>query len=82
MKRIKQIEDGNYSFKYLSLVNFIKDMPSIDAQPVVRCKDCKYRENGWCKKICKVDEDCNSYFLFVNENDYCAWGAKMDEVAK
>lgn len=45
-----------------------------DAEPVVRCKDCKYfmKYNG--------GPMCNRGLITaVKENHYCGYGAKMDE---
>lgn len=43
--------------------------PTIDAEPVVRCKDCQhYNGHRWCL-----------YFAdSVHDDDYCSYGAKMD----
>lgn len=52
----------------------IKQMPTIDAVEVVRCKDCKYleiipfRNPYYCEK-----------FLYkVSENGFCSWGERKD----
>ena len=56
----------------------IDEMPTIDAEPVIRCKDCKYwnfRE-GFCEGI-------GNWFGLVgewDENGFCYKGEKMDEV--
>lgn len=40
---------------YRELIEQILDAPTVDAEPVVRCKDCKYWEydvifsDGWCR---------------------------------
>ena len=48
---------------------FLQGRPTIDAEPVVRCKDCKhYNGHRWCL-----------YFAdSVHDDDYCSYGAKMD----
>lgn len=39
----------------ITLQSIIDKMPTVDAEPVVRCKDCKYWEydvifsDGWCR---------------------------------
>ena len=50
----------------------VENMPTIDAVPVVRCKDCKE---------CEVRHTLYSPFLFckhhghcVSEFEYCSWG--------
>ena len=56
----------------------IERSKTIDAVPVVRCKDCKYvipYESGGfnCLTCPNVDRD-------VDENWFCAYGEKMDGV--
>lgn len=58
----------------------IKNEPTIDAEPVVRCKDCKYvipYESGGfnCLTCPNVDRD-------VDENWFCAYGERKTEVKK
>lgn len=43
----------------------IEDAPTIDAEPVVRCKDC--RHNEWC-----IPKQGRS------ENDYCSRGERRE----
>lgn len=60
----------------------VKNAPTIDAEPVVRCKDCKYFTNNIAdenlrKNFCdRIQVNC---FHPVMENDYCSYGAKMDK---
>lgn len=75
-------------------VQTIKDAPTIDAVPVVRCRDCKrfweYTElhkatiekaDGDCMIRCMVAPD-DLRFCAVQKDDYCSMGkrkgAKMD----
>lgn len=53
-----------------------KKMPTIDAVPVVRCKDCKYAET-----IENEDIYCHSYggVLTNNPEWYCASGERQAE---
>ena len=45
----------------------ISEAPTIDAVPVVRCKDCKHRfQDSWCEY---VDDD---------DNFYCARGERKE----
>lgn len=57
---------------------FIDSFDTIDAVPVVRCKDCKHRD--------PEDRKCDSGALeragcvFPVEDDYfCAWGERREE---
>ena len=49
----------------------IKDIPSSDVVEVVRCKDCKYFDTGYCG-IPFIGKK-------VNPNYYCSYGERKDE---
>lgn len=49
-------------------------MPTIDAAPIVRCKDCKHRvERGMCYMISGCPE-----LVGVGDNFWCAYGKRKD----
>lgn len=50
--------------------------PTIDAVPVVRCKDCKYRfkNNGHSKAGCPII-DAN---IWMDDDDFCSHGERKD----
>lgn len=52
----------------------IDETPTVDAVPVVRCKDCVY----WnpYKSHHYKGHFCDVVTLFVQENEYCAWGKR------
>lgn len=54
----------------------ITQMPTIDAAPVVRCKDCKYAET-----VENEDIYCHSYggVLTNNPQWFCASGERKDD---
>ena len=47
----------------------IDEAPTIDAEPVVRCKDCKYCDGEY--KYCCFD-------IFVKPDGYCSYGEKTE----
>ena len=54
------------------LLHMIGNQPTVEAEPVVRCKDCKYRQDddfcggrGWPAQL-------------VPDDGYCDRGARMD----
>lgn len=58
--------------------------PTIDAIPVVRCKDCKYAtmtSDGQTCKYCEIDTDDDGYIreVYHNADWYCADGEKASE---
>lgn len=53
-----------------------KNAPTVDAVPVVRCKDCRWHEDEepgmvWCSHIVSS---------WMEEEDFCSMGKRMDEV--
>ena len=77
----KELADG-YTFNDLWSVaeNLINHIPTVDAVPVVRCKDCKYLEpttiNGKpFYPVCHV-WDC----LAVDDDGYCYRGERREHV--
>lgn len=55
----------------------INEAPTIDAVPVVRCKDCIYwqdNNNGYPHIMCRWNTDETP-----DEDDYCSWGERRYE---
>ena len=66
----------------------LKEHPTVDAIPVIRCKDCKHCLN-YCRIIedrkydyaCALKEECGyPYGRFrVNENDFCSRAERKEK---
>lgn len=66
----------------------IEEAPTIDAVPVVRCKDCKYadkeRRNAAEKRhyneilICRNANLCEDEPLAMWPDDFCSYGERKD----
>ena len=55
----------------------LEDMQTVDAVPVVRCRDCKYRGTDYCIFHIKgepADED----LLLKLDNDFCSYGERKE----
>lgn len=54
--------------------NDIDNAPTVDAVPVVRCKDCK-----WWKTT--EHEKCVAYdaFWVTDPDDFCSWGERRED---
>ena len=50
-------------------IELVEDAPTVDAVPVVRCKDCKSFSHGYCRF-----HDAK----FVRPDGYCYWGERKD----
>lgn len=68
----KALKCGAYS----SVLKLIDRQPTLDYEPVVRCKDCKHRNKEYSETFCEV------LGRLTNDNFYCSYGAKMDEEVK
>ena len=59
------------------VIDFVKELPAADVEPVVRCRDCKYRDqsipvhNAICTRCYEMD--CRQGYGF------CSMGARMEE---
>ena len=62
----------------------IREMPTVDAEVVVRCKDCKhYRnyQNGLCYLHTEPKTNARGYSgdaVCVEPDDFCSYGEKKD----
>ena len=68
---------GDGDVLYTIPPSYIDDAPTVDAVPVVRCKDCKYY---------KPDEfECGCDFAgglpYVKADDFCSRGQRRDQSA-
>lgn len=70
---------------YLNARIIVRNQPNIDAVPVVRCRECKYRGDEstcpMCHEESYYDEDDGTYYWTVDNTDddgFCHNGAKVD----
>lgn len=66
-----------------AVIERINNAPTVDAVPVVRCKDCRFSHmtySGECKSCDKwVDDDDFHLTLYLDGDFYCAWGERKDD---
>lgn len=68
-----ELEEKAWRFKLDSrelIAKMIEDAPTIDAVPIVRCKDCEYWD---AKELYCCD------FLTQDEMGFCKWGKRREE---
>ena len=71
--------DGNYKKALEILIDKIANAPSIDAVPVVRCKECKHykRSNVADRKMCfRKDADGMPVCYDFLPDDWCKYGER------
>lgn len=77
-------DDDSYTAGVVKVLEDLDELPTIDAVPVVRCKDCKQfmefrdseKEKQGCDGTCyRLIMHCfDNDFAMVNATDYCKWG--------
>ena len=59
--------------QHKALKEAIERVPTVDAEPVVRCKDCRWYENDGFHTNCKKIRFC------VEAEDYCSRGERRED---
>lgn len=55
------------------LYDILGRIPTVDAEPVIRCKDCKYMgEVSLTHNGDYIVNSCGYHNSFVNKNDFCS----------
>lgn len=82
---LKRIEKSQHNYRHKNqelarchdsehrhFMKMVLDMATMyaDVVEVVRCKNCKYRDNGENLPICIID---------AGDNDYCSWGEPRED---
>ena len=72
LPRLMQIFEANGKRREQEVVlaKIIDNAPTIDAVPVVRCKDCGHYDNA--------DRWCSLNRFICGKEDFCTWGRKDD----
>lgn len=52
-------------------------MPTVDAVPVVRCKDCKYSKDEYGDGDCYCD--LSVIYIGKDWNHFCSWAERKEE---
>lgn len=61
-------------FSYVS--GMIINAPTVDAVPVVRCKDCAYAQRAKINK--KGYRICPASHMEITDDDFCSYGERRD----
>ena len=65
-----------FGFSREKIRELLRDIPTVDAVPVVRCRECKYRfkNNGHDKSGCPII-DAN---IWMDDDDFCSHGERKE----
>lgn len=63
------------------VLSFLEDSPTIDAVPVVRCKDCKWYDMSKCMVTTEMGHHyvCRAHSYRPVPEDYCSQGERKDD---
>ena len=79
-QELKECEGEDFKEGIRWMMVDVVELPTIDAVPVVRCKDCKHRKNGGLHRSEKdgwtvvYDVPCN-----LGDDGFCSRGEKVTE---
>lgn len=72
----EMFENKSYADGWNSAIEILKQAPTIEAEPVVHCKDCMFSRTFMTGNMyCELHQN---YEYPVSQDDYCSNGAKMD----
>lgn len=57
----------------LECASIVANMPTIDCEPVVRCKNCKHWGTGYMGET-EYGKECALAHYMIGENGYCLYG--------
>ena len=60
----------SWSNAFLECEDMVYDAQTVDAEPVVRCKDCGYWD---------ATQELCWHMLTDDENGYCSWGERRED---
>lgn len=80
---VEAVNDYPYGFRAMIVCDIAKQ-PTIDAVPVVRCKECKHYREGeklspqkFCFRLRGKDGEAIGYNFA--EDDFCSYGERSEE---
>lgn len=63
-----------YAWGWNAAIDVINAAPTIDAVPVVRCKDCHWRGTEECGFFYRCE--CGEQEEWATDNDFCSYGER------
>ena len=68
------LERMSHTDRFFGVVFDINDAPTVDAVPVVRCRECQYAKNAKVNK--KGFRICPASHMEIVDDDYCSYGER------
>ena len=77
IKNLKVMKTMYDAIELDGMIRGLEQSKTIDAEPVVRCQDCKHYRDGICEKIEYImDGYYHGTFEEKRPNDFCSYGVK------
>ena len=77
VRKVTEYDESGCGVDYKAVpVKAIEDAPTIDAVPVVRCKNCRHWDRT--RRTPSSSHFCFCTMMHTAENHYCGHGRKMD----
>ena len=70
------LEKMKSTSRYFDVVFDVEEMPTVDAVPVVRCRECKYHKDK--DTSVKEFEHCSLTGYTVEYDDFCSYGEQKE----
>ena len=65
-------------FAFESIIECLKQEPTVDAVPVVRCRDCKHAWIHPCGYVYCHRDGRNAYEMTFNIDGFCSYGERKE----
>lgn len=61
-----------------TILDLVDSIPTVDAVPVVRCKDCKYRVYKYMNEEIGEIGGCGLFNRAMSNDDFCSYGERKE----
>ena len=69
---------GELCYSEVDVANILLHAPTVDAVPVVRCRECIHYFSGACLKIYSDGNVSQDAWQERNEDDFCSYGERKE----
>ena len=69
---------GELCYSEVDVANILLHAPTVDAVPVVRCRDCKHAWIHPCGYVYCHRDGRNAYDMTFNLDSFCSYGERKD----
>lgn len=66
-------KDMSFAMAVIGAINDVKKAPTVDAVPLIRCKDCKHYDGYYCHNEWWGDGHGNYTPPIKSEDGFCDW---------